>query len=561
MMDTSCIIDTQHMVRISLFILFVLGAGEAFSQLAPGKYWVAFTDKLNTPYSISNPEEFLGERAIQRRENQGIAVDGTDLPVDPNYIAQVLSLGEMELVNTSKWFNAIVVDPADSTVLLQVAQLPFVFEVKKATALGYDVLPSKPETGQDSRAFEEYGIALKQISMLNGHLLHEAGYTGQGMRIAVLDAGFESVPDMETFEPLFNSGRVVGTFDVVNGSQNVYHSHNHGTSVLSTMASYWPDSLIGSAFSAEYLLYRTENGDSEYPLEEVNWIVAAEMADSAGADVLNTSLGYTTFDDSTLNHSYASMDGQTTYISRGGNIAARKGMLVINSAGNSGHTPWKYISAPADADSVLAIGAVGPDSLLAAFSSRGPSFDGRVKPNVCAQGFNTVLASTGNTVFRGNGTSFSSPVLAGLAACLWQTNPTATNMQVFRAIEQSAHLYNNPNDSLGYGLPNFFLAQSLLDDMVVGQSEAVVNNLEIHPFPNPFADEIQLRLGNVPSGKLDWVVYSLSGKELSSGSIAVSKGQTSVRLNKDFGSLPAGAYLLRTAFGESVKSVVVQKVN
>lgn len=549
------------MVRISLFFLLVFGAGESFSQLAPGKYWVAFTDKTNTPFSVSNPEAFLGERAIQRRTNQGIAIDETDLPVDPNYIAQVLSLGEMELVNTSKWFNAIVVDPADSTVLLQVAQLPFVFEVRKATALGYDALPARPDHGQVSRELEEYGIGLNQISMLNGHMLHQAGFTGQGMRIAVLDGGFVSVLDMETFQPLINSGRLIDSYDVVSGNSDVYHSSNHGTSVLSTMASFWPDSLIGSAFSAEYLLYRTENVASEYPLEEINWVVAAEMADSSGADVLNTSLGYTTFDDSTLNHTYASMDGQTTYISRAGNIAARKGMLVINSAGNSGHLPWRYISAPADADSVLAIGSVGPDSLFSVFSSRGPSFDGRVKPNVCAQGYNTVLAKTDNTVFRGSGTSFSSPVLAGLAACLWQSTPAATNMQVFRAIEQSAHLYNNPNDSLGYGLPNFFLAQSLLHDMVVGQSETLAKSVAIHPFPNPFTDAIQLRIGDVSSDNLDWEIYSLSGKELNAGRVSISKGQTTVPLNSDFGSLPAGAYLLRASIGNTVKTMLVQKVN
>lgn len=548
------------MVRISLILLFFLGSIGVFSQLAPGKYWVVFSDKTNTPYSLSNPEAYLGERAIERRNNQGIAIHETDLPVDPNYISQVLSMGEMELVNVSKWFNAIVVAPVDSTVLVQVASLPFVIEVKKATAMGYDALPLKPISDPETREFEAYGIALNQISMLNGHLLHQAGFTGEGMRIAVLDGGFVSVLEMDAFQPLINSGRLVGAFDVVAGGPDVYHSSTHGTSVLSTMASMWPDSLMGSAFSAEYLLYRTENVASEYPLEEINWVVAAEMADSAGADVLNTSLGYTTFDDSTLNYTYESMDGQTTYISRAGNMAARKGMLVINSAGNSGTLPWHYISAPADADSVLAIGAVGPDSLFAAFSSRGPSFDGRVKPNVCAQGFKTVLASTGNTVFRGNGTSFSSPVLSGLAACLWQTNPTATNMQVFRAIEQSAHLYTNPNDSLGYGLPNFFLARTLLDNMVVGTDESQQQQHNIQPYPVPFSNEINLRLSGLPAGQLHWSIYDLSGKELHRGSMPVSHNQSSVQLQRSFSHLPAGSYVLQTSLGNEIQTAVLQKV-
>lgn len=551
------------MVRISWIALFlVLGSG-VNAQLAPGKYWVEFIDKQNTPFSLNNASEFLSQRAIERRAIQGIPIQQSDLPVDPDYIAQVLALGEMELINTSKWFNAIVVAPADSTILEQVAQLPFVGNVRSTVAMGHEELPRLNERPTDgSRDFETYGAALNQISMLNGHLLHEAGFTGEGLRIGVMDGGFADADEMEAFQPLIADGRLIGTYDFVNGQEDVFHSSSHGTLVWSSMASFWPDSIIGSAYAAEYMLFLTENVASEFQLEEINWVAAAEMADSAGVDVLNTSLGYTAFDDSTQSYTYADMDGQTTYISRAGNIAARKGMLVINSAGNSGApwNPWHYIGAPADADSVLAIGAVGPDSVLAVFSSRGPSFDGRVKPNVCAQGFQTVLAFGSNEVGTGNGTSFSSPVLSGLAACLWQTNPSATNMQVFSAIEQSAHLYNNPNDSLGYGLPNFFIAQAILNDLVLGSMDSIYNGMEINAFPNPFFDDrIEILVSDSKGGTADCRIFDIRGREVYANSFNVESGRSIIDLSDAFSSWSIGVYLVQLELNDQKDLVKVQK--
>lgn len=551
------------MVRISLLLIVLIVAGAAKAQMAPGKYWVEFTDKDNTPYSVSQPEVFLSDRSIERRINQNIDIDQTDLPVDPAYIDQVLALGDIQMLYSSRWFNALAIAVEDSTLIEEILQLPFVAGVRSVVHYGREEFPEKePIRGIDggTKSNEIYGTSLHQIEMLNGHLLHNEGYTGNGIRIGVMDGGFNQADSMDAFAPLIADGRLIGTYDFVGVQENVFYSSSHGTRVWSTMASYWPDSIIGSAYSSEYMLFLTEDVTSEFQLEETNWIAAAEMADSAGVDVLNTSLGYTLFDDSLQSHSYADMDGETTWITRGGNMAARKGMLVINSAGNSGAGSWYYIGAPADADSVLAIGAARADSSIAAFSSRGPTFDGRVKPNVCAQGVQTVMANTNNTVMTGNGTSFSSPVLSGLAACLWQTAPEATNMQVFRAIEESAHLFNNPNDSLGYGLPNFWLAKELLSNMVSVTEQEPMAGLNISAFPNPFRDEVQIQIDHEKGGRLFCRVYDLKGRLIYDEQFQVSSGRTLISLSDFKPDVAEGQYLLQLEIDGIRDHIKLQKL-
>lgn len=547
------------MARISLLVVFLFAALGAAAQVAPGRYWVTFTDKENTPYSVDNPSEFLSARAIERRVNQGIPVTQEDLPINPNYVDQVLALGQIALVQASKWFNGIVIEPDDPTILEQVEQLTFVADVRQSPVIGRAPFLERPSDARvtEARNLEIYGEALHQVEMLNGHLLHEAGYTGAGMRIGVMDGGYLAADLMEAFQHVYDDGRLIGTYDFVNNQQNVYNSSAHGTRVWSAMASYWPDSIVGSAYASEYMLFLTENVFSEYQLEEINWVAAAEIADSAGVDVLNTSLGYTLFNDSTQNYTYADMDGQTTYISRAGNIAARKGMLVVNSAGNSGSNDWYYIGAPADADSVLAVGAVRADSVVVAFSSRGPSADGRVKPNVCAQGFQTVLANIDSTVIRGNGTSFSSPVLAGLAACLWQTNPMATNMQVFRAIEESAHLFNAPNDSMGYGIPNFFAAQAILEALVASVADQADTPLQLSVAPNPALDQAWLRIVTQKGGTLDLQMTDLSGRVLLTEQQYIPAGVSVIPLQA-LARFAASTYILRARINDLERVVRIQ---
>ncbi len=465
------------------------------AQSGPKQYWIQFTDKANTPYALITPLEFLSQRALDRRAAQGISLSENDLPVDPAYIQAVLDEGASYLTH-SKWFNSVSVHIPDSAILDSVMQLPFVVNSEsegKTNRLAQkeDKLDLNTEgKAMTSSQFSEqdYGLAFNQIDMLGGVSLHDAGYMGQGMLIAVLDAGFFNVDVLSIFDSLRNDGRLVSTWDFVEHNNSVYADHQHGMMVLSTMAGYEPGLMIGTAPLASYMLLRTEDGSSEFPIEEDYWVAGAEYADSAGADIINSSLGYTTFQNEVYDHSYADMNGNTTRGAVGADIAASKGILVVNSAGNSGASAWQYIGTPADGDSVLAIGAVDPQGNIASFSSIGPSSDGDIKPNVCGQGQQAAVINSSGNVVTGNGTSFSGPIMAGMAACLWQSNPEMTNMEIFHSIEESAHLFSNPDHLYGYGIPNFAMANLILSGVVPRNIEED-ELFDIHP--NVFVDRIE----------------------------------------------------------------------
>lgn len=494
-----------------LIVLFSLCPLMLLGQTAPEKYWVQFTDKSNTPYSLSNPLEFLSQRALDRRSAQSIALDDSDLPVDPNYIQQVESAGA-QFLTKSNWLNSVSVHVPDSAVLNAITALPFVVSTEAVGRLRGDREIEKFEqlksfSGSSSSSPEDdYGLAYNQIDMLGGLSLHGAGYMGQGMVIAVLDAGFTNVDQLSVFDSLNQSGRLLSTWDFVSQHDSVYNDHTHGMAVLSTMAAYEPGTMIGTAPLASYILLRTEDGGSEFPIEEDYWVAGAEYADSAGADVINSSLGYTTFDNSIYDHTYEDMDGNTTRCAIGADIAASKGILVISSAGNQGNSPWQYIGSPADGDSVLAIGAVNSEGVRASFSSIGPSSDGDIKPNVCAQGEQSAIVHSNGTIITGNGTSFAGPILAGMAACLWQAYPTLTNMEIFEAIEVSAHLHSNPDFLMGHGIPNFAMANLVL-------SGFTPSNLEedelFTVYPNPFTNSVEGVFYS--SGKQDLLIRLVDG--------------------------------------------------
>jgi serine protease AprX len=479
-------------MRTSLFPFLFLIPFLGNAQSGPKQYWIQFSDKDNTPFELSEPLEFLSQRALDRRSAQNIALNTTDLPVDPAYVQAVLNEGATYLTH-SKWFNSVTVHVPDSSVLNAILNLPFVLQDEPVGKTdkqndGFDKLKIDDKSlsaGADTET--DYGAGFNQIDMLAGLNLHDAGYKGQGMLIAVLDAGFTNVDVNPAFDSLRNDNRILGTWDFVARNDSVYNDNSHGAMVLSTMASNWSGFMIGTAPNASYILLRTENADSEYPIEEDYWVAGAEYADSAGADIINSSLGYTTFQNSIYDHSYADMDGNTTRGAIGGDMAAAKGILVVNSAGNSGDNSWQYIGTPADGDSVLAIGAVTAEGLIANFSSIGPSADGDIKPNVCAQGQQAAVVNTGGDVILGNGTSFSGPILAGMAACLWQANPHMTNMEIFHAIEQSAHLFQEPNGYFGFGIPNFAMANLILS----GYSPSDLDQCQLFPaYPNPFTDQL-----------------------------------------------------------------------
>ncbi len=559
-------------MRLLFFLLATVLVTPLFAQRSPGKYWVQFADKTGSPFSIQHPEDYLSQKSIDRREKIGFPINEQDLPVNPTYVQGVLALGNTRLHHTSKWMNAMTVEIID-TALVQswresVLQLPYVVEVRKVLAHsnGGSSFGTKEEQ-MEEEAFakingemdsSKYGPSFHQIAMINGHLLHQLGYEGQGMNIALLDGGWFATNTLPAFEALFSEGRIKQTRDFVTpAADSVFFKSTHGTFVLSHMAGIISDSLYGTAPKANYYLFRTEDVDREYLIEEDNWLAAAEYCDSLGIDVINSSLGYSEFDDSTMNHTYADMDGNTCVASRAADMAAQRGILVVNSAGNSGNSPWYYITAPSDGDSVLCVGAVNADRLHAEFSSFGPSADGDVKPNICTMGERTIFAAMDSTIRTGNGTSFSSPIMAGAAACLWQAFPHKTNMEIFRAIEQSASLYANPNDSLGHGIPDMWRAFQLLQN---GQGEGQ-GQLTIYAYPNPTSNQVKVQWNGVVNDQSFYYVSDAQGKEVLKGNswCYVAEKQYN-ELVLDMSNWSDGMYYFRLQMEGASETISLQKI-
>ena len=522
-----------------VLLIFTYG----FSQIGENRYLVYFEDKVGTPYSVDNPEAFLSERAIQRRLDQNISITTQDLPVNPAYIQGVLNLGEVEFLYSLKWFNAILIETQDSEVIEAIQGLDEVTGVEISPVIhGEDY----PEIGGEIISLpkddSEYGPSLNQIDMINGLPLHNAGFKGEGKWVGVFDGGFSYADQVLALNELIGSDRLLGGKNFVDGTDEVYLRSTHGTYVLSTMAGMLEDSLIGTGPEASYFLAITEDVSQERRIEEAFWAIAAEYSDSIGIDIINTSLGYTQFDVEEENHTYESLDGNTTLITRAADIAASKGILCVTSAGNSGNSSWFYISAPADADSVLAVGAVQPDGAIASFSSRGPRVDGAVKPNVVAQGQATVISDISDGIQLANGTSFSSPVVAGMSASLWQAVPQATAHQVFQAIEESANLYNNPNDSLGYGIPDFGLALEILQT-TTGTLDREAGSGDLLLFPNPFEQGNMLNfiLPAAFGERLVVRIYDITGKEIFNKPLNAYSGKARIQSMPD---LNQGVYIV-----------------
>lgn len=535
---------------IFLLSSFIFFSRFTFAQSNYTKYWVQFSDKNNTPFSISNPSQFLSQEALERRQKQNISIVQNDLPLTPSYMDSISSTGA-KIINKSKWFNAVSISIADTnlidSMLKKISTFPFVSRIdtvsrmkKNKDAMEENILPANFSFKSSD---EEYGLAFNQINMIKTNLLHAMGFRGQGMTIAVLDNGFFGAENMEVFNDLRNENRLLGTWDIVTGDANVYDDGGHGTNVLSTMAANLYGTMVGTAPKANYWLLHTEINTSEFPLEEDNWVAGAEFADSVGADMINSSLGYYTFDDTTMNHTYADMDGNTTRVTIGADMAASKGILVCNSAGNEGGSAWNYIISPADGDSVLAVGAVDENGIRTSFSSVGPSADGRIKPNVAAQGGNTIVAGAGNTIGKSNGTSFSSPITAGSVACLWQAFPNKTNMQIIDAVQKGASQANNPDNLLGYGVLNLANSFRMLNEENFNKYNK--DNLPLL-FPNPFHDNLTLLFFPALSGQISIDLFDIAGKLIIAmkGDMPIEDTYYQYEL-KDASSLSRGIYWLR----------------
>lgn len=459
------------MLRSVFAGLLILVVGQVIGQNTTYKFWVELTNKNDNGFTIDHPEAFLSPKAIARRQKQNIAITAQDLPITMSYQEGIEKLG-VRVVHNSRWFNSVTVECKDTSVMKAIRKLEY---VKGSRLLYARIEPETPQKSPDAMMEylmsvnapkkadneSEYGFGLGQISMLNGDDLHAKGYKGQGIVIVVLDAGFFHMNEMETFDKMREEGRLLGTYDMVKKDSMVYEDDMHGMNVLSCMASNTPGKMIGTAPSASYWLIRTEDNFSEFPIEESNWIAGAEFADSVGADVINSSLGYTLYDAKNLSYTYKSLDG-TSLISRAATRCAGVGMIVCNAAGNEGDGDWHFVGVPADADSIITVGGVDAMFEHSTFSSFGPTADGRIKPTVCAQATATYVASSKGKFYQSQGTSFASPVLCGMVASLWSANPSATNMQVIEAVKQSADRYSHPDNTFGYGVPDFMMANRLL---------------------------------------------------------------------------------------------------
>ena len=442
------------------FISFLLGSTTLQAQ-ENLKYRVYFTDKAQTEFKLDEPEKFLSDRALARRQHQGLRVDSTDLPVCRVYVEALERQGG-KCVLTSKWNNTALVATPDEATAESFLKNPFVRSVRKVWKKPEVVFPregNRKDVVKNKwiKKEEFYGVAEDQIRMLHGDKLHDLGFRGKGIHIAVIDAGFYNVDLIK----LFKGVDILGTRDFVNPKSDIFAEHNHGLKVLSCLAANRPKVMVGTAPEASYWLLRSEDNDTEQLSEEDYWSAAIEFADSVGVDVVNSSLGYYEFDDTRDNYRYRDLDGKTAMISQSARHAVEKGMLVVCSAGNSGTGSWKKITPPADAEGVLAIGAVSADSLNTDFSSIGNTADGRVKPDVMAMGFMTAVAGDNGGTAKGNGTSFSSPIFCGVAACLWQACPWLTAAQLVDVIHCSGHQSDFTDNIYGYGIPDIWKAYQL----------------------------------------------------------------------------------------------------
>lgn len=422
------------------------------------KYRISLRDKAETTYSTDNPKAYLSGRALERRERQGLKVDETDLPICGTYIDAIVGKGA-SVVTKSKWNNTLVVEVADTALIERIVGLPFVTKAKKVWTFP-DSIPArnlkrkKEVTNKFSKTDNYYGEAYRQIAVHRGDSLHAAGFRGEGMQIAVIDAGFYNADEIKFFKKM----NLLGIRDFVNPHSDIYAENSHGMKVLSCLAANQPDVLVGTAPGASYWLLRSEDNDTEQPVEEDYWAAALEFADSVGVDVVNTSLGYYAFDDKACNYRYRDLDGHYSLMSNSASMAADKGLVVVCSAGNSGRGTWKKLTPPGDAKNVITVGAIDKNLVNADFSSVGNTSDGRVKPDVMAVGVASAVAETDGTVSYANGTSFASPTFCGLVACFWQACPWLTAKEVIEAIHRSADRTNAPDNIYGYGISNIWKA-------------------------------------------------------------------------------------------------------
>jgi serine protease AprX len=548
---------SKHPVIIrvkSLLSLLILSTSFCISgqaQSYPYFYRIFLRDKGNNSLNSYSASDLLSPKAIQRRHKAGIEVPVySDIPVNKNYLDRISGLG-LKLHTTSKWMNTALFksqSPFDISLLLA---LPFVRDVKNVKS------PGKKSLSDEKLNFKVVQADLpafdRPITMVNGFPMHASGFDGKNILIAILDGGFFNADVISSLNDLRRRNGIKKTYDFVQNNENVYNASSHGTAVLSVLAGKLEGQIEGTAPGADYLLLKTEDVGSEFPCEEDFWASGAEYADSSGADIISSSLGYFTFDDPTLNYKTSDLDGNTAFVTRVADMAASKGILVVNSAGNERNQGWKKIIFPADGDSVVAAGAVDGSNIIADFSSAGPSADGRIKPDNVTMGVNVPVQIDQNLTGRSNGTSFSCPVLSGMAACLLQAVPQAVNTDIIKVLHSSADRYNNPDSLYGYGIPDIVLALNKLQNIYlkVPDEGAIV-------YPNPTSVNFEI-IFRFPPENVTIEIFSTTGKLISRKNYSGFAGRTlSI---SDLQQREQGIYIIRIgdASGSIVRKIIKLK--
>ncbi|MBL7712509.1 MAG: S8 family peptidase [Chitinophagaceae bacterium] len=546
-----------------------LASASTFAQTQYA-FRVSFTGKNGTSGTLGAPSAYLSARALDRRDQQSIAIDSADLPLSRAYIDTVLSLSSGVLHTRSKWQNNCVVLMPDTSSMHLVRSKPYVksavyvavfsapLHLLKANPSDKNTLPESAvkDRLRTTGTVGYYGDAFDQIRLANGDYLHDRGYRGKGKLIAVLDEGFNLVNTLPGFDSLRSSGRITDTYNFNLNKAEVYGYSAHGTQVLSTMAGILNGSYVGTAPDADYALYVTENSSAEQPFEMDNLVAAMERADSIGADIITISLGYNTFTIGTLNADLklTDIDGKSTIAAMGTNTATQKGILVVASAGNEGGGWWNKILTPGDADSALTCGSVDISKAASPTSGRGPNAAGVRKPDVCMLGAPGIVLNSSGTTSSVSGTSIATPELAGLAACLWQAYPKANPYQLRKAIRESAHIASAPNNEQGYGVPDFGKAT-----LSLAETPCICAEPGLTVYPNPFTDALSVEINGANSNEtLQWSLYNMQGQKILSAARPYTAGSFYFTIPTPQ-NLPSGIYILRVNSGQYNQTFKLQK--
>lgn len=535
--------------RFLYLLVIVVWASSAHAQI--NQYVVFFADKTGTPYTINAPQTFLTQRALDRRVRQNISISESDLPVNPVYVQGLRDAGA-EVIYTTKWMNGALVS-CDDAILTALEDLPYVSSVEFVSPGDH------PASGNRSKFKNEVTETAAeatdtQLSMIGLDAMHLDGKQGDGIVIAVFDGGFSGVYTTAPFQHLITNSQLDldNSFDFISGTSNVFQYDDHGTRVLSIMSANVEGSFTGGVTEASYQLYVTEDVPTEYRIEEYNWLFAAERADSAGADIIHSSLGYSTFDIASMDYTTDQLDGETTVVTRAAQLAFSKGMMVVTSAGNEGNdASWRIITGPADGKDVLAIGNINSFGVRSPTSSMGPSADGRIKPDLVALGSGVSVVRASGSVLTGSGTSFSAPLVTSLVAGIWQAYPELKNTNLLEALRKTASQASNPDNLLGYGIPNYLAVVHYLEQS--NQTEPVI------VFPNPVTDMLTIRPASPEEGNIKLALVSSQGQLVTEREVSFS--WLNNQYTADLSGLASGIYILRLTTVDRILTFRIVKMN